>query len=453
MYLMNIMTPLISDDFLSVFVLPDSFAQNGFYSEHMVRLTGVVDYIKNIKSYYLNWGGRVPGSIPVGIFVLQGKEYFNPINAFMMLALIAEIYWLSHEGKITLHFEPSYIIWIFFSLWSFNIVFFDTFLWVGGSCNYLWMLLVVLAFLLPYVRDYHLNGEMKMNGSQSLGVFFAGILAGWSHETTTCWIILVLFYWIFLCRKDKKLQTWKLSGFVGFLIGYTLLILAPGNYNRFHLEHHQSTFLTGEFFHFKLAETAFIICVHFLLWYFLLSFFVRHRKKFEQELSKPYLDIAKACAFIAAGSVFLMFLFTASAMRPSFLSLVFLTIGVATLFRLQEITNKYVIADGARALFKTLGYSYMIMTIVVSSYLNYVSRNQFTDIMVAVNNAKSLNHNEILQVKVPNDKHSSYWYIASGCFHQIGLPITENEEYYNNKTFSKYYGIKGIKLIRSLNNN
>ena len=448
MFLMNSMTPLISDDYLSVFVLPDSFVQNGFYSDNMVRLTGIQDFIKNTKSYYLNWGGRVPGSIPVGVSVLLGKEFFNPINAFMMIALIAEIYWLSHEGKIALHFKSSYIIWIFFSLWSFNIVFFDTFLWIGGSCNYLWMLVVVLAFLLPYVRDCHSDGRIKMNGFQCLGMFIGGILAGWSHETTTCWIILVLFSWLFLCKKNDRLQTWKITGFVGLCIGYGLLILAPGNYNRFQLEHHQSTLLAGEFIPLKLAETAFIICVHFLLWYFLLSFFVRHSKKFKQELAKPYFAIAKACAFIAVGSVFLMSLFTASGMRPSFLSLVFLTIGVTSLFRLQEITQTYVIADSARSLFKTLGYGYMIITIAVSSYLNILNWNQFNNILAIVNGAKSMNNNEVLQIIILNDKNSSYWHIASGFFHQIGLPITENEDYYNNKTFSKYYGIRGIKLIR-----
>ena len=126
MWFLNLMTPLIADDYLSAFALPARFSMSDILQEELKRLDGFQDFFNNIISYYMGWGGRVPGGIPVGIFVLIGKEYFNPVNAFMFILLIMEIYWISHEGKITLGFDSSYLVWIFFVLWTFNIVFFDT---------------------------------------------------------------------------------------------------------------------------------------------------------------------------------------------------------------------------------------------------------------------------------------------------------------------------------------
>ena len=396
----------------------------------------------------MNWGGRVPGSIPVGIFVLLGKEYFNPINAFMFIALIMEIYWISHEGKITLKFNPTYILWIFFSLWTFNIVFFDTFLWLGGSCNYLWMMVILLAFLIPYVQDYYNQNTSMLNGySYSIGIFFLGILAGWSHETSTCWIILILTYGLYLCNKKGNLQTWKVSGLVGLYIGYAMLIFAPGNYSRYHLEQPQGLFFSADLIRLKLLVIAFILCVHFLLWYFLINFFVKYRKKFKKEVLQPYLNIAKACSFVAFSSLGLMFLLTAYAMRPSFLSLVFLTIGVASLFRIQEKTKISVFSEKARSMIKSFGYVYMAVTISFSLFNASVTNGQLNEILEKVYYEKKISTNNILRIEYSPIDRERFWFVASGFFHLIGLPITEDENHYNNKTFSKYYEIKGIKLI------
>ena len=448
MFFLNIMTPLIADDYLSTFVLPEGFSTNGIFPEKMEKVATFQDFFNNLKTYYMRWGGRVPGGMPVGIFVLIGKEYFNPVNSFMAVMLIMEIYWLSHEGKISLKFNKSYLIWTFFALWTFNIVFFDTFLWLGGSCNYLWMLVVVLAFLIPYVHNYYSQNMLVKDTTKfTTGMFFLGVLAGWSHETTTCWIILVLFYWLRVCKKNKTLQRWKISGFVGLCIGYGFLIFAPGNFSRFQLERHTSSFVSSELLHLKLLETAFIIMVHFILWYFLLKFFMIHKKSFKETLVKPYLIFAKASTFIAFGSVFMMSLFSAAAMRPSFLTLVFLIIGVASLFRIQEKTNNYLITNNLKALCKFIGYTYLVVTVSVSMCNAVLSRKQLNDILETVRMEKLISSNEILKVRPRSIGNDAYWFIGSGFFHLIGLPITEDENHFNNRTFSKYYDIRGIKII------
>ena len=182
MFILNSFTPLLSDDYFSAFVWPQRVRLNDVSYDPVRRVSSLEDILRGLRGYYDTWGGRVPGSFPVSFFVWQGKEFFNPINAFMMPALVAEIYWLSHEGKVSADFNPSYLIWIFFALWAFNVSFLDTCLWLAGSSNYLWMLVIVLAFLIPYVRSYFDESAFKQyNIPLAIGIFFLGLLAGWSH--------------------------------------------------------------------------------------------------------------------------------------------------------------------------------------------------------------------------------------------------------------------------------
>ena len=41
------------------------------------------------------------------------------------------------------------------------------------------------------------------------------------------------------------------------------------------------------------------------------------------------------------------------------------------------------------------------------------------------------------------------WLYGSG-FHLVPLPFYEDENYEINKTFSYYYGIKGIKIVKQI---
>ena len=147
MFILNTFTPLLSDDYFSAFVWSKSLRLNDTSYGAIRRISSFEDIVRGLKGYYFTWGGRVPGSFLVPLFIWRGKDFFNPINAFMVPFLVAEIYWLSHEGKVSADFNPSYLIWIFFALWSFNVNFYNACLWLAGSCNYLWMYKRILFWL------------------------------------------------------------------------------------------------------------------------------------------------------------------------------------------------------------------------------------------------------------------------------------------------------------------
>ena len=155
MWILNIFTPMLNEDYFSSFVWPEGVPNLGTLPEDARRVSSLSDVLENSRVYYLTEGGRLPGGLFLGVLFWDlGKAFFNPFNALVMTLLVMEIYWLSHEGKISFNFNSSHVFWIFFSLWTFNASFVETCLWMSGSSNYLWMIVVVLAFMIPYVRNY-----------------------------------------------------------------------------------------------------------------------------------------------------------------------------------------------------------------------------------------------------------------------------------------------------------
>lgn len=452
MLILNILTPMLNEDYFSAFVWPEGVPNLGVLPVNARRISSISDVLENCRVYYLTEGGRVPGGLLLGVLFWDlGKSYFNPFNALIMTVLVMEIYWLTHEGKVTLKFTPSYLVWIFFSLWAFNASFVDSCLWMSGSSNYLWMMVVVFAFLIPYVQNYYDASLIsKDNSCKSAGIFLFGVIAGWSFETIICFLILVLGYWLYLCYKQNRLQKWKVSGLLGLCTGYMLLIFAPGNFFRFSQQHQ----INGEvalnvLFTYKFSELAWIVLFHFFLWYFIVCFLIRNKNRFiNNKEMRPYLNIAKCCILVAFGSGILMFLIPVSGWRPSFLSLSFLVMAAASLFRGMKIINEHVLKRREKMFLTFVGYSYFIMTVFVSIWCNYINWNHWNDVLNIIKQEQNNPTNQVLVINPYFTVNKPILNALSG-FHLIYMPVVKGDEKHRiNVTLARYYGITGIKLKR-----
>ena len=452
-FLLNFMKPLSTDDYFTAFVWPAGVKINGILPENTARISSLAEMLKSLKQYYLSWGGRLTGQCIMTFFIWQGKAFFNIFNTLVFILLVVEIYWLSHSGKITLNFDSTYIVWIFFSLWMFNISFNDTILWIAGASTYLWLTVIILAFLIPYVRNYY-DSKSYQDKSVSLAIFMLlmGILAGCSFEINTCWIIVVMTYWLYLCKKQDNLQKWKITGYIGLCLGYLLLVLAPGNYSRVYLEHkNEITYMTYEVLKSNVMETIAIFTFHIFLWYFLAKFFYKFTrvKSFRNtETINKHMNVIKACIFIAICSGILQVLIPSGAHRTSFVTLVFLTIAVSTAFKVLEKAEVMMFRDQEKKLLKTIGYSFMILSICCSLWGNYVNWCHWNSILSLVQNAHRSHFNTVLEVEPYPVNNKSIINLLSG-FHISEMPFrgkTENDEI--NRSFARYHGIKGIRVSR-----
>lgn len=217
MLVLNYLTPLLADDYSYSNMLDGSPINN------------IKDIIINQIEHYFKWGGRSISHTIAQIFlVFVSKSIFNILNSLAYILLIYLIYKLA---KPEYKDKPSLLIVIHLLLWFILPVFGQTCFWIIGSCNYLWTTLIILTFLNIYKNiDKNKNSIFK-----TIFMFILGIIAGWTNENTS-FGLLVIILGILTTRKleykKQKLPIWTKTGLIGTLVGFIILIIAPGNFIR-----------------------------------------------------------------------------------------------------------------------------------------------------------------------------------------------------------------------------
>ena len=212
-FILNNYTPLIADDF-----------------SYSIGIHSVSDIIKSQYNSYFSWGGRCVAHFFAQFWLLVGKPFFNIANTivycFFILLIQFHIIGNMKKPNFSLFLALNIFFWFFVPAWGQN------FLWLTGSCNYLWTTTIILLFLAPF-RKKQDNPEYNFGIPLSVLFFFAGILAGWSNENSGAGVLFLLIgYFIIKIIKKDKLSLFEIFGAVGFLIGFCLMIAAPGNYVR-----------------------------------------------------------------------------------------------------------------------------------------------------------------------------------------------------------------------------
>lgn len=208
MFLLNSLTPLLVDDY--------------FYSlkfNSSSRINNILDIIIFQKDHYLNWGGRVISHSLAQIFLLLPKFIFNICNSIMFIIEGYLIY------KIVCKEDNNYILGIIYLLlWFINPIFGQINLWLIGSCNYLWTINIILFCIYLFFNE-------KNNLNYKILLFIFSFLTGMCNENTSLAVIIMfILSCIFI---DKKVSKNKIISIILSIIGYLILMLAPGNYTRY----------------------------------------------------------------------------------------------------------------------------------------------------------------------------------------------------------------------------
>ena len=446
LYLLNYYTPMsFGDDYLYSFIWQGK-PMNVPLPEDAVRISSWHDLLISQWSHYMTWGGRTVAHVIAQFFLWIGKDIFNFFNSFMAVALIAEIYWCIHKGEITFNFEPKAVFWIFFSLWAFSPVFAPIFFWLTGACNYLWTAVILLGFLIPYIQKYYCLQEVsqKQTATFSLGMFFYGIIAGWTNENTVCWAILILGIFTFSCRKYYELERWMYCGMAGLLIGYALMILAPGNFFRARVEQSGTNLFTAQVMIEQFGILFTILLIQFLLWYFVLRSRCKLRQIAiqKQEVKKDYLFITVLCVLAFFMSA-IMILSPRFPPRSGFFGTILLIIASGALLRMQKEFGIVLMQDIVKKFLSCIGIVYFVMTSVITFRHYYITHSQMQDFLTSLPHPPS---NIIINIK-PFRKASSLEERMSG-FHILYYNLSQDEKNPSNTAFARYYKLKGIRMIQ-----
>ena len=211
-------------------VLTPYFAND--YRYFLVQGTGelvssVSDIFVSQYRHYFEWGGRTVAHVIAQFLLWWGKPLSGIVQGLCYVLLILFIYYNAYGLKPTLRvrFVPIFIIslLLLLQLRRYGEVVFN----IVSSANYLYTTMLVLIFLLPY----RISMEREVNGSWYLAplMLLLGVLAGWTNENTAAAVAAGLGLYLIYCLKERKLTLWQVVGYAGFLIGFALLVLAPGN--------------------------------------------------------------------------------------------------------------------------------------------------------------------------------------------------------------------------------
>lgn len=451
LYLLNYLHPMaFGDDYLYSFIWQGK-PMSVPISEDAVRVSSWHDLFVSQWSHYFTWGGRTVAHVLVQFFVWMGKDIFNYFNALVGTLLVAEIYWCINKGHISFDFNADTLCWIFFVIWAFTPGFTPVFFWLTGACNYLWTNVILIGFQIFYIRKFY-DSDFRSNYSIffATGMFFGGIIAGWTNENSVCWIILVLMAFILRARKkDKeKVEAWMYIGFLGLIIGYLLLIFAPGNAARLYAEQSGgSNWLNAKALKEDFNMILMITFFQIFLWFFSLRalYSLKQLKDLSDNLKKEILLAKVFCALAFCMSV-IMFFSPGFPARSGFSGTLQLIIAVGILLRIQREYNIELIQNSAKTFLFYVGIIYFVMTSFITVKNVYHLKLEMQEVLALVQQAQKENKNEILEVKpfiVPPKMEE----VMSG-FHIPEIKLSDNENDWFNVAVARYYGIKGIRVIK-----
>jgi len=245
--ILNIYTPLVWDDYYVI---------NGIHS-----ISDII--IAPYNSYFGHVGhdGRIIAILIQNFWLFVGKSFFNIANT-----LIYGIFILAIQFHITGSLKkpnPGIFLAINVLFWLFQPEWGQIFLWLVGS-GYLWTTVIILLFLVPF-RKKQDNPAYKLNIPLSILYLPIGIITGLcsANGGAAVFFLLIAYTVIKIVRKDK-FTLFEILGAIGFFIGFSLLIAAPGNYVRAGVAREIGFKYVNDPFPFKYIVRFMVITVRFI---------------------------------------------------------------------------------------------------------------------------------------------------------------------------------------------
>ena len=453
-YLLNLLMPLsFGDDYLYTFV----WQGNPMFvplTEDAIRVSSVTNFIASQLSFYLTWSGRFVNNSLAQMFAWAGKNIFNICNASAALLMIVEIYWCANRGKISCNIKIGLFCWIFFLLWIFTPQFPSVYFWLVGSCHYLWPAVLLLSFLIPYIRKYY-NSKKKLVEWRWFNIFFLifGIIAGCTNENSICWIILVLLFFVFNSKKERTIEIWMYTGLAGLILGYMLLMFSPGNYARL-LSVHGNNWFTEK----KILDNSFVfirlLVWQFILWYFCLRSLLKlssvvesYEVDIREEIHKDIL-LVKVFCISALGMSAIMLFSPEFHLRSGFPGTVQLIVAVSVVLRIQNEYGIELLQRNVKKFLIYAGVSWFVITAGVTFHFLYEHYLWNARLMSKVTTLQMKNNEKAIVECVESFKNTSKMEDFLSGYHTFENRLSEDENSWENVAFSRYYDIKGIRMLK-----
>ena len=436
-FLRNLLMPNVADDLSYKFIWDGAGKGNlvnGIDPNRLQPVESFADILYSQWQHYFAWGGRTVAHTLVQFFVWQEKIFFDAANVFVFAALVLLLFKVG-TGLPLREMNKSYLLLIFAGIYFCTPAQIITTIWLTGTCNYLWMCTLEILFLLPFALKYRRKTFWQEPPPWSVPTLaLLGLIAGWSSEPGAAVTIFVTFMFLLHFRREKNLQPWMTTGLIFLLIGFAILMLAPGNLHRMdligdHLPPSKIQMLytnfVGGFLPVFLREAVLFVPIIF--------YFVK---------AKTAPEVTRFILTFAAGSVLSLAIMMCSPMFPEragFPSTIFLL--VASLAALKEILPIIKIPVKVMIIFAAV----WLMSLLGCLYVEYSFHNQIAERMKIV--AAHVNDDLIVvpPIKLPDWSET---FLGSRTWDKLTLLLGGDLKSYDsnnrNLVFAHIYGLKKI---------
>lgn len=217
MLICNALTDLVADDFAYNYDF-----RNG------EKITGFFQIFGSMKGHALSMNGRLCAHFFAQLFLLLPKWIFNIVNAFAFTLLISLIYKIASDKKT----DNAVYLGVFASVWVFAPAFGQIFLWLDGSCNYLWSYVAGMLFVLPYTKRFLQNVSITKLPLKIAFLCLSFIMGAYSENASPAFIctatLLLAINFIFYKTKPRA---YEIISLLLSVAGYITLYLAPAQLN------------------------------------------------------------------------------------------------------------------------------------------------------------------------------------------------------------------------------
>lgn len=339
-YVLNIYFPLWADDWMYSFGLDDK------------RIASFTDILKFQYHHYMTWGGRSIAHFNLQIMLFLGEGFANLINSIVFLAFVIIIYKTARLNNPKLGASVSTLVLICILLWFLQSNFSHTVLWLTGSANYLWSSFFTLLFLYPFCFFY-MKPSIKKSKLRNLLFLVGGIVAAWTVENMSISLVcFILTLFILLKYENRKIPEWAIFGFIGSLIGLTLLFAAPGNYVRYDIYKNAPDFvnLSDRVISF-LKQIVRYYALPSLVYFAIIFFFHKYTDADNKHSVFRLSMLFYFASFISLNSMFFSPLFP---QRAWFGIITFVIVAISILYSNLEFSNKIISRLNYTALFTSI---------------------------------------------------------------------------------------------------
>lgn len=221
-YALNLLTCLYADDY--------SYTYTFAVTEGKYRISNLYELFLSQRNHYLVMNGRTVVHTLAQLFLMWGKPVFNILNTIAFVGLGLLIY--RHGSPKSGEFRPAQLFCVFLLLWVVTPAFGESFLWLVGSCNYLFGILLILLALLPVTAALD-EGFTPKPGWKTALYFGLCVLAGWTNENNSVALVVIFLCGIlWMLATKQRVPAWVWAGLAGSVIGCLLLLLSPGEATR-----------------------------------------------------------------------------------------------------------------------------------------------------------------------------------------------------------------------------